>query len=383
MRKEWIITLFLIVNKIFFNTFKLSKKTNNIVFLCDFGDNAEYVTKELGRRGYQDVVVLKTGKCKTSFKDAGVGEIVSFKPAKPFEYLRGLKRLATARTVLIDNYAAILSVCHFNDEVEVIQLWHAAGAVKKFGMADPSLTYRTPRAIKRIAKVYEEMDKIVVGSPFMAQIFARAFQKESNAFLHTGIPRTDFFFDEKAKNETMDKVYDTYPELRGKKVVLYAPTFRDNELSQQQIPLDFVKIASQLGDDYRLVIKLHPAVVHDLNAFRHPYIINVANKLSVNDLLLVTDYLVSDYSSIPYEFALLGKPQIFYPYDLEQYQMSRGFWDSYDQVVPGPVVDSDEELVHTLMHMDFDLPQVEQFAAKWNCYSDGHTAQKLVDYLLK
>ncbi len=383
MRKEWIITLFLIVNKIFFNTFKLSKKTNNIVFLCDFGDNAEYVTKELGRRGYQDVVVLKTGKCKTSFKDAGVGEIVSFKPTKPFEYLRGLKRLATARTVLIDNYAAILSVCHFNDEVEVIQLWHAAGAVKKFGMADPSLTYRTPRAIKRIAKVYEEMDKIVVGSPFMAQIFARAFQKESNAFLHTGIPRTDFFFDEKAKNETMDKVYDTYPELRGKKVVLYAPTFRDNELSQQQIPLDFVKIASQLGDDYRLVIKLHPAVVHDLNAFRHPYIINVANKLSVNDLLLVTDYLVSDYSSIPYEFALLGKPQIFYPYDLEQYQMSRGFWDSYDQVVPGPVVDSDEELVHTLMHMDFDLPQVEQFAAKWNYYSDGHTAQKLVDYLLK
>lgn len=383
MRKEWIITLFLIVNKIFFNTFKLSKKTNNIVFLCDFGDNAEYVTKELGRRGYKDVVVLKTGKCKTSFKDAGVREIVSFKPTKPFEYLRGLKRLATARTVLIDNYAAILSVCHFNDEVEVIQLWHAAGAVKKFGMADPSLTYRTPRAIKRIAKVYEEMDKIVVGSPFMAQIFARAFQKESNAFLHTGIPRTDFFFDEKAKNEAMDKVYDTYPELRGKKVVLYAPTFRDNELSQQQIPLDFVNIASQLGDDYRFVIKLHPAVVHDLNAFRHPYIINVANKLSVNDLLLVTDYLVSDYSSIPYEFALLGKPQIFYPYDLEQYQMSRGFWDSYDQVVPGPVVDSDEELVHTLMHMDFDLPQVEQFAAKWNCYSDGHTAQKLVDYLLK
>lgn len=182
MRKEWIITLFLIVNKIFFNTFKLSKKTNNIVFLCDFGDNAEYVTKELGRRGYQDVVVLKTGKCKTSFKDAGVGEIVSFKPTKPFEYLRGLKRLATARTVLIDNYAAILSVCHFNDEVEVIQLWHAAGAVKKFGMADPSLTYRTPRAIKRIAKVYEEMDKIVVGSPFMAQIFARAFQKRAMRF---------------------------------------------------------------------------------------------------------------------------------------------------------------------------------------------------------
>ena len=382
MRKEWIITLFLIVNKIFFNTFKLSKKTNNIVFLCDFGDNAEYVTKELGRRGYRDVVVLKTGKCKTSFKDAGVREIVSFKPTKPFDYLRGLKRLATARTVLIDNYAALLSVCHFNDEVEVIQLWHAAGAVKKFGMVDPSLTYRTPKAINRISKVYEEMDKIVVGSPFMAQIFARAFQKESNAFLHTGIPRTDFFFDEKAMSETTDKVYATYPELRSKKVVLYAPTFRDNELTQQQIPLDFVKIASQLGDDYRLVIKLHPAVAHDLNAFRHPYIINVANKLSVNDLLLVTDYLVSDYSSIPYEFALLGKPQIFYPYDLEQYQMSRGFWDSYDQVVPGPVVDSDDELVHTILHMDFDLPQVEQFAAKWNCYSDGHTARKLVDYLL-
>lgn len=382
MTKEWIITLFLIVNKIFFNTFKLSKKTNNIVFLCDFGDNAEYVTRELGKRGYKDVVVLKTGKCKTSFKDAGVREIVAFKPSKPFDYLKGLKRLATARTVLIDNYVAILSVCHFDDDTEVIQLWHAAGAVKKFGMVDPSLTYRTPKALARIRKVYEAMDKIVVGSPFMAQIFARAFQKESNAFLHTGIPRTDFFFDEKAKRETEQKVYAAYPELVGKQVVLYAPTFRDNELAKQRIPIDFVKIASQLGDDYRLVIKLHPAVEHDLNALRHPYIINVANKLSVNDLLLVTDFLVSDYSSIPYEFSFLGKPQIFYPYDLAQYQMSRGFWDDYKNVVPGPVVDSDDELIHAILHMDFDLEQVEQFAAKWNCYSDGQTAAKLVDYLL-
>lgn len=383
MRKEWMINLFLIVNKILFNTCKLFKKSNNIVFISDFGDNTRHVIQALSEKGYEDIVVLKTAKCKRSFKDVGAREVVSFDIRKTPCYVKGLYRLATARTVVIDNYVPLLSVCHFNGDTEVIQLWHAAGAVKKFGLADPSLTYRTPQAIKRIQKVYERMDKVVVGSPHMASVFAKAFGKEQGDFLHTGIPRTDFFFDEKAMHQAKQRIRDAYPQLQGRKVVLYAPTFRDQELQKQKIPLDFVKIAEQLGDDYRLLIKLHPAVVHDLKAMEHPFIISVDKSFPLNELLLVTDFLVSDYSSIPYEFALLNKPQIFYPYDLAQYSMSRGFWDAYKEVVPGPVVDSDEELVHTIVNMDFDTAELEAFASLWNVYSDGRASQKLVEYLLK
>ncbi|MGG0656496.1 CDP-glycerol glycerophosphotransferase family protein [Rummeliibacillus pycnus] len=350
--------------------------------MCDFGDNARFVVNELATRDFKDIVVLRTGKCKESFNHSGARTVLSFKITNILDYIQGLYHLATAETIVIDNYFAILSVTNFRPNVECIQLWHAAGAVKKFGLQDPSVLFRSHAAIRRFERVYNRMDKVVVGSDEMAPIFKAAFGMQDHQILRLGIPRTDFFYDPSAIESARREMLAKYPILNGKKVILYAPTFRDQQLDAQSIPLAFEDIIEQLGENYIMMIKLHPAVAQNIGKFDHPLIISVENDVDINKLLCVTDYAISDYSSIPFEFSLLGKPQIFYPYDLEKYAMERGFWKDYDQLVPGPVVSTDDELVYVLQKDEFDMERIRAFSASWNRFSDGHSSSKLVDYLL-
>ncbi|MFJ8263043.1 CDP-glycerol glycerophosphotransferase family protein [Rummeliibacillus sp. NPDC094406] len=382
MRKEWVIELFLFINKCIFSIFNIFPLKKKIVLLCDFGDNARYVVEELVKRDFKDVVVLKTGKCKESFNKSDLHAVLSFKPTNFVDYIKGLYHLATAPIILVDNYFPVLSVTNFRPDVECIQLWHAAGAVKKFGMQDPSVVFRSPVAIRRFKSVYKRMDKVVVGSDEMIPIFKAAFEMQSHQFLRLGIPRTDFFYDTVAMESARLEVLAKYPVVEGKHVVLYAPTFRDQQLEAQSVPLNFEDIIDHLGKNYVLMIKLHPAVAHKMPNYNHPNIVSVANDVSINNLLCITDYVISDYSSIPFEFSILSKPQIFYPYDLQEYKMERGFWTDYNELVPGPVVSTDDELVYVLQKEDFDIERIKAFSASWNKYSDGHASSKLVDYLL-
>lgn len=382
MRKEWLIELFLFINKCIFGLFNLFPIKKKIVFICDFGDNARFVADELTRRGERSFIVLRTAKCKETFKGTGAQAILSFNPTNMVDYVRGLYHLATARTILIDNYFPVLSVTDFRPDVECIQLWHAAGAVKKFGMQDASVLFRSPAAVRRFRRVYNRMNRVVVGSDEMVPIFKSAFEMKDGQFLRLGIPRTDFFYDLDAMEAAKIAIFKQYPDMIGKRIILYAPTFRDQQLNAQSIPLDFEDIINQLGENYLLIIKLHPAVAQNVAAMNHPQIISVKNDVPINELLCVADCVISDYSSIPFEYALLGKPQIFYPYDLEKYEMERGFWTNYEELVPGPVVSTDDELVYVLQNNVFDLERIQRFSASWNQFSDGHASSKLVDYLL-
>jgi len=384
MIKEFIIYIYLSVNRLVFGLFKFLPQKNKIVFLCDFGDNAQFVIRELQSRGFEEIYVLKTSKCKDDFSDLGLNakHIVDFRASNIGGYLKGLYHLATGSKVLIDNYFAILSATSFREGVECIQLWHAAGAIKKFALQDPSIMFRSPSAVKRFEKVYGRMTKVIIGSDEMVPIFMSAFGMRKDQFLRFGIPRTDFYFRQKEEVNARSEILELYPQLAGKKVILYAPTFRDQQLLEQKIPLNFVEIMDSLGEDFAMVIKLHPAVAHNAESIAHPAIVSVANDVPVSKLLFVTDYLISDYSSIPFEFALLGKPQIFYPYDLEAYEMERGFWKDYEQLVPGPVVSNDEELVYVLLHHEFNQEQMETFSKDWNTYSDGHASERLAAYLM-
>lgn len=380
MRKEWLIKLFLLINKIFFGLFSVLPSRDKITFLCDFGDNAHYTIRALNDKGYSKVVVLTTTKCREDFSQLTLIEQLPFEVKNSVKYIKGIYHLATSKTVLVDNYFPILSV--LPAKVECIQLWHAAGAIKKFALSDPSISYRTATAVQRFRQVYSRMDKIVVGSEQMSKIFRLAFHKAPNAFLRTGIPRTDFYFDEPLIAATKLQITAQYPIIAQKKVVLYAPTFRDLELQNQQIPINFQRIITELGEDYVLLIKLHPAVAQTLKNIEHERILILDNSHAIDALLTVTDYLISDYSSIPFEFAFFEKPQIFYPYDIEQYRMSRGFWSDYKELVPGPVVESDDELIHAILHVEFDSRLLEDYSKQWNTFSKGHSSQTLAKYLI-
>lgn len=385
MLKEFIIKTYLLFTRILFTLLKCFPKRNKYVFVSSFGDNVEYVAREVLAENLGDVVILRAKRSPYPYEQLKGKDVtfLTYDRLNPISYLRSMYHMATAQTIFIDNYFAFLSVMNFKKGVECIQLWHAAGAIKRFGFEDPSNAGRSTAAHKRFKKVYARFHKIVVGSEEMVDVFQQAFDCSDDQFLRTGIPRTDFFYDQLAMKIAAAKVTSTYPQIAHKKVVMYAPTFRRDQLDNPTIALDVDRMCKTLGEEYIIFVRLHPAVSSKQSSFTHAQVIDVSNYPIINDLLAVTDVLISDYSSLPYEFALLEKPQLFFAYDVDTYAEESGFWKAYEEVVPGPIVRSTDEVLHYIQQDVFILDDIREFSKRWNTYSNGNASKKLIHYITK
>lgn len=385
MFREIIIELYLWLFKIVFNVCKLFPVQNKITFVVSFGDNTQYIYEKMLEKDINpNVVFLCKGKSISLFKQYENAELIPLETFNPAAALFSIYHLATSNKVVIDNYYGFLAVTNFKKGVECIQLWHAAGAIKKFGLKDSSIQNRTDRAKKRFLKVYGRFDKVIVGSDIMGKYFMESFNLEPEKILRTGIPRTDFFFNDQKCIQVKNKLFKENPELQHKKIILYAPTYRDNELNDFKIKMDFGKLYDNFKDEFVVLLRLHPAIKHKGNiqgkysAFVYDY---SSAMYDINELLLVADILITDYSSIPYEYSLLNKPMLFFAYDLHEYQEDRGLWNDYEMMVPGPVVRTTDEIINYIKKGKFNLRLIEDYARKWNKYSTGNSSENVVAYL--
>ncbi|WP_062354086.1 CDP-glycerol glycerophosphotransferase family protein [Bacillus kwashiorkori] len=382
MVREIAIQLYLFVFKILFNIAKIFTLQEKIVFVTSFPENNIAVNEALKKKNNSlQTVFLCRKNCYQSVKaESTTANAYYFETPNIKHSILSIYHLATAKIVIVDNYYGFLATVKFKKSVQCIQVWHAAGAIKKFGLEDESNKYRSPKAMKRFKKVYQQFHKVLVGSEKMATIFQKAFGLAEENMLPLGIPRTDFFYDERKHEQIRKQFYEAYPELKGKKIILYAPTFRDEE---QTIAIHIEKFKAGLGEKFALLFRLHPLVANALNINNDGFVYNFSSYPKVNDLLIIADYLITDYSSIPYEFALLEKPMIFYPYDIEKYTEKRGLWGEYEHLVPGPVVYSSEEIIKVILTNNYDLEKISQFKNEWNTYSQGHSSDRFGQYLLK
>ncbi|MBS4200649.1 CDP-glycerol glycerophosphotransferase family protein [Bacillus sp. FJAT-49732] len=387
MIKEVCITIYLFVFKVIFNFFKLFPLKNKITFVVSFGDNSQYILEEIQKQEIAiKTIILFKGKSYLHFQSYPHLKKIPFDTYNIFTFLRTIYHLATSRHILIDNYFGFLAATKFKKEAEVIQLWHASGALKKFGLEDISIKNRSKRANLRFRKVYKNFHKVIVGSDIMANIFIRSFNISPKQILRTGIPRTDFFYQRNTQQIIVDRILKSNPELHNKKIILYAPTYRDNQLELNHLNIDMEEVQKQLGEGYILILRLHPAInITDNYQEKFPgFVFDYSSpKYDINELLLISDYLVTDYSSIPYEFSILNKPMIFYTYDLEEYKNNRGLIEDFEESIPGPIVRTTEELIHTLKENKFDLELLGEYSTKWNKYSNGNSSKNLVNYLFQ
>ena len=381
MAREVLIAIYLFVFRVTFNTFKIFPQKKKTVFIASFGDNIFHVLKEVEKQTDEQVVILKSSQCRIDFNDDLHRTILNFETYNIIDWLQSIYHLATARHIFVDNYYGFLAVTNFKENVNVIQLWHAAGAIKRFGLKDPSIENRSKLAHDRFKKVYQKFDYVVIGSEKMGNIFRESFDLHPNQLLRTGIPRTDFFFDQHTIEKTKENLLDKFSQLGNKKVMMYAPTYRDHALKNQDLHLNIEQMYQELKDEYILLLRLHPAVKFHPTYDYSDFVIDVSNYHNLSHLLTITDLLITDYSSIPFEFSLLNKPMIFYAYDLEAYAKQRGFWEDYEELVPGPVVKTTDDLLKTIRHHNFNLNQVKEFAEQWNQYSRGYSSRQLVQSL--
>jgi CDP-ribitol ribitolphosphotransferase len=287
--------------------------------------------------------------------------------------------LATSEFVMLDNIFLPMAFLKFNKRVRIIQLWHGTGTIKKFGQ-----DVNTGFLKKLEYRANKNITHLVVNSQQTKKEYASSFGvKEDRIFIY-GLPRTDFFFDQVKMEERKKVFYNQYPELKGKKLILYAPTFRDKEKDNPVVMLDTKLLSDQIPENYILMLRLHPFVEEAFEKNGHLSQVITGNVISmsaypdINTLLLVSDYLITDYSSVIYEYCLLNRPIIFFAYDLEQFSnYGRGFYQPYLDYVPGPVTADTKEIVEIIRSDLFDYNKIDTFKNKNYRFQDGKSAERL------
>lgn len=285
--------------------------------------------------------------------------------------MRAVYSMFKSKCVITDNYFLLTSVLRKRPQTKCIQVWHANGALKKFGLEDIGNCRRTSADIKRFKKVYASFDYITVGSEKMADIFKRSFGVKDERILRTGVPLTDQYFkDETRPYESLDQ-----------KVILYAPTYRDYNMTSVKLPFSKEQLSKDLKGEFLLLVKLHPAVRENIRLEEYEGMIKDVSDLPLKDLLHVSDVLISDYSSIPFEYALLDKPMLFYTYDIEEYDKKRGLIDDYEAVIPGKACRNRDILLNELKNIHHTYEEVKRFSNEWNEYSSGDSSKKLLNFI--
>ncbi|PAE10140.1 hypothetical protein CHI02_21460 [Niallia circulans] len=387
MVRELFIYMYLMLFSFLFKVAKLFPLQKKIVFCVSFVENNYFIYNELKKNSQTYPCIFLTDHKTTSFfkdKVTSGDTVLPFSPRHFGSFLKGIYHLATSRVVVLDNYFGFLSAIQFKNEVRKLQIWHANGAIKTFGWKDYSVKNRSNRAKKRFSRVYNQFDYILSGSKKMSAIYQQAFSVSEKRMLEIGIPRTDIFFDQHYIKKVKDTFYTKYPTFREKKIILYAPTFRDDQGETSDLPLNFAYFKEKLKSDYILLIKLHPSIKNAMDLSNYEgFVYDLSSYPTMNDLLFISDILITDYSSIPFEYSFLQKPMIFYPYDLEEYSQNRGFWEPYDQLVPGPIARNSEEIVDYINHSSFDYKKIENFHEDWNTYSLGNASKNVANQLHK
>lgn len=286
---------------------------------------------------------------------------------------------ATSRVILIDDYTPAISRLKLRKNTKLIQLWHACGAFKTFGFS------RTGKrgGPKQDSLDHRDYDYAIVSSSEIRQFYAEGFGIAIDKVIATGVPRTDVFFDETYKKEIVERLQQQYPVIKGKKVILFAPTFRGYGKQTADYPksqFDPVEFMKQLPKDYVLIIKHHPFVKmeYEIGEQWWDRILDLSAESEINDLLFVTDLLITDYSSVVFEAALLNIPMLMYAFDLRQYIAGRDFYYDYEFFVPGKIVESFPDLVEAVCKEDYEAEKLAQFRTRFFDDLDGKSTERVV-----
>lgn len=295
------------------------------------------------------------------------------------------KDLTTAKYILLDDFYGLTSSMKVRDGQELVQLWHGSGAFKKFGFS----RIETGDNIKSVHTGYRKYTKATVTAEPIRKCFAEAFDIDIEKVQAVGSPRTDMFFDNSVVEEKKKIVYEIYPELKNKKVVLIAPTYRGRKVEDASYDFDKLnieKLIRELGEEYKVVVKWHPALYNNIKrgicAFDNDKVIDASNYSDINDLLLVSDVLVTDYSSVIFDWYLIDKPVVFFTYDLEEYEAGRGLYYDFDQYVYGLVATTCDELVESIKCEKLCEEKRQAFGEKFMNACDGKSAQKTISWIL-
>ncbi len=286
---------------------------------------------------------------------------------------------AVSKVVVLDEFTPLIHALNLRPQTKLIQLWHACGAFKTFGFTRLGKPAGSPQP----TRMHRNYDYVTVSSTFCKRCHSEGFGIADEKVVPTGIARTDVFFNGDYARRTRQGLFARFPQLQGKKVVLFAPTFRGTVKETAYYPmhmLDLEALCAALGDDYAVVVKHHPFVSERQPipaAYAHR-IVDCSDDTELNDLLFITDVVITDYSSLIFEAALLKIPMLFYVFDLQEYIRERDFYFDLQLESPGKLVYTQQQLTDALLREDYETDRMEAFTRKFFDHLDGRSTERIV-----
>ena len=296
--------------------------------------------------------------------------------------LRIIYLLATSEIVLLDDYFGILKSLRMDPRTKVIQLWHAGSGFKSVGysrfgnLGSPKLWHP-----------HRQYTFAITGSEHLRHVYAEAFGIEEAAVIPTGLPRVDWFLDTTLRDRFLERFATEYPQIAGKKVVLFAPTFRGRSIYTafyDYSQIDFDALYEVCGDDTVVLFRMHHFVKNPIEIPEQyqDRFFDFTHYPDGLNLLHATDVLITDYSSIIYEFSLLDRPMLFFAPDKVNYAATRGFHRDYDETAPGRVADTFDDVIDALRTGEFEQEKVAEFRRLNFDRVDTGAADRVIDWLI-
>lgn len=359
-----LLKVFKLLSRILYLGLKLLPVQNKVVFISrktrytsiDF----RLLADEIAKRYPETKVVILNHRMKS--------EVIH-----GFEIIQEMYHLATSKACVVDSYVIPVSILTHKKQLVIVQIWHALGAIKEFGHM---VLGRREGSSKRMADtmmMHRNYTYVTSGSEATVPIFAKAFDINEEQVVPIGMPRVDYLLDKNQQAKNKKLIYETYPQLKDKKVILYAPTFRKRGKISPAPLVDAIDY-----DKYILVLKQHD---HDHTRLSKHEGVIIDSKFSSIELLAVADYVVTDYSATAFEAAILEKPLFFWSYDIGKYSKNRGLAMDYEAEMPGVVSRRAYRIVEAIENQEYNIDNVRRFKQKYVSVLDGTATSKIVDLL--
>ncbi|MGL4670381.1 MAG: CDP-glycerol glycerophosphotransferase family protein [Methanobacteriaceae archaeon] len=384
---------FIIILYLIFYRF-IPVQDNVIIFESSVGrnysGNPRYIYEEIVKQGFD-----KKFKCVWFLEDISIeipGNVLKVqRPSFKFFYY-----FAVAKIWIIDSRHP--KWVRKRDNVTYIQTWHGT-PLKKLALDMDYLNMGGNTDIKTYHSDFKNnsalWDYLIAQNQFSADIFKRAFAFNKE-ILTVGYPRNDILIN-KNNEKDINEIKERFNIPKDKKIILYAPTWRDNSYHQEgyykfSTKMDYDLMKNELEKEgYILILKYHYLVKENIDwSSYNGFIYDCNEKWDIQELYLIADVLITDYSSVMFDYSVLKKPMIFFTYDLEEYKDElRGFYFDLIEEAPGDIVKTNKQLIESIKKASlFEYEnkykdKYNKFYEKFSSLEDGKAGAKVVDLILE
>lgn len=276
-----------------------------------------------------------------------------------------------------------------------LQTWHGT-PLKRLAhdivVAENQTFYRSGMSREEMYNTYDDdvskYNYMIAPNQFSYEVFQSAFQIDAKRLIKTGYPRNDYLSN--LNEDTIEQLKQQYHLPKDKKIILYAPTWRDNSYNAKgytfELKADFHLWKEKLGSEYIVIFKPHYLIInkYENDEGLKDFIINIAADADINELYALSDILVTDYSSVFFDYANLNRPIYFYMFDIEAYAKElRGFYFDIYETLPGDIIANEVDLLDKIKVMDYNYDRLKKFNERFNAWQDGHASDKVLDIVFK